>query len=391
VTWAQRTPHDAPAVAHELAAGLDDRARALGERLTASPEPWLASQLGVLAWHASPLLREDYARRAAAAAAYREAAGITDPGQAIAPEPHRGNPELDRMRQAAIQALEICDETEIIRRMTHGQLQARILDGDRVLASAPPDVSPELRLTAQAEADAWQQSADAKIKHDQTRSANVTALARQVATRREQLEAANARYEKWATDTSSRREAAGKARAELERRELAQQTAGQRHSESEGEPQTVAEWWHQLEADLAAVDRAIEREHQAAIAVGQPWPPQRATQAETRHAEAAAVIARLQRDGYRPEPNPDPEAPTSEPAVANTAAFAPQHEPSDRPARLDALQACAGEAVHRIAAGNAAREARTQYTARLEREAHAQAGPAAQRQAEILDGIEMEL
>jgi hypothetical protein len=47
------------------------RARALGERLTASPEPWLASQLGVLAWHASPLLREDYARRAAAAAAYR--------------------------------------------------------------------------------------------------------------------------------------------------------------------------------------------------------------------------------------------------------------------------------------------------------------------------------
>ena len=47
--------------------------------------------------------------------------------------------------------------------------------------------------------------------------------------------------------------------------------------------------------------------------------------------------------------------------------------------------------MHRIAAGNAAREARTQYTARLEREAHAQAGPAAQRQAEILDGIEMEL
>ena len=99
VTWAQRTPKDAPAVAHELAAGLDDRARALGEQLAASPEPWLARQLGVLAPHASPLLREDYARRAAAAAAYREAAGITDPGQAIAPEPHRGNPELDHLRR----------------------------------------------------------------------------------------------------------------------------------------------------------------------------------------------------------------------------------------------------------------------------------------------------
>ena len=124
-------------MAHELAAGLDQRARALGEQLAASPEPWLASQLGVLAPHASPLLREDYARRAAAAAAYREAAGITDPGQAIAPEPHRGNPELDHLRQAAIRALEIRDETEIIRRMTHGELEARILDGDRALGQRP--------------------------------------------------------------------------------------------------------------------------------------------------------------------------------------------------------------------------------------------------------------
>jgi hypothetical protein len=65
VTWAQRTPKDAPAVAHELAAGLDQRARALGEQLAVSPEPWLARRLGVLAPHASPLLREDYARRAA--------------------------------------------------------------------------------------------------------------------------------------------------------------------------------------------------------------------------------------------------------------------------------------------------------------------------------------
>jgi hypothetical protein len=98
VTWGQRTPKEAPAVAHEIAGGLDHRARALGEQLAASPEPWLASQLGVLAPHASPLLREDYARRAGAAAAYREAAGITDPGQAIAPGPHRGNPELDHLR-----------------------------------------------------------------------------------------------------------------------------------------------------------------------------------------------------------------------------------------------------------------------------------------------------
>ena len=233
VTWAQRTPKDAPAVAHELAAGLDHRARALGEQLAASPEPWLASQLGVLAPHASPLLREDYARRAAAAAAYREAAGITDPDQAIAPEPHRGNPELDHLRQAAIRALEIRDETEIIRRMTQGELEARILDAERAQASAPPDVSRELRLTAQAEADAWQQSADAESGTTRPhRRARRRSPARWQPSR-EQLEAANARYEKWAADTSSRREAAGKARAELERRGLARQTAEQRQPEPE--------------------------------------------------------------------------------------------------------------------------------------------------------------
>jgi hypothetical protein len=390
VTWAQRTPKDAPAVAHELAAGLDQRARALGEQLAASPEPWLASQLGVLAPHASPLLREDYARRAAAAAAYREAAGITDPRQAIAPGPHRGNPELDHLRQGAIRALEIRDETEILRRMTQGQLEARILDAERALASAPPDVSGELRLTAQAEADAWQQSADAQIRHHPAGSADAAALARHLAAQREQLETANARYQTWAVGTSSRREAAGKASAELQLRQLAQQTAGQRHAEPEDEPQTVAEWWRQLDAGLAAVDRAIERERQAAIAAGQPWPPRRAAQAGTTHAEAAAVIGRPLRDGYRPEPNPDPEALTCEPAAAKTGALAPRHEPGGRPARLDSLQARADQAVHRIAAGNDAREARAQYTARREREAHTQAEPAAQRQAEASDGMEIE-
>jgi hypothetical protein len=389
VTWAQRTPKDAPAVAHELAAGLDGRTRALGEQLAASPEPWLAKKLGVLAPHASPLLRQDYARRAAAAATYREAAGITDPGQAIAPGPHRGNPELDHLRQAAIRALEIRDETEILHRMTPGELEARILAGDRALVSAPPDISRDLRLTAQAEADAWQQAADAQTSHDPAGSADAAALAHQLAARREQLEAASARYETWAADTSGKRDTAGKARAELERREPAQRTAG-RQAEAGSEPQTLMEWWRQFETDLAAVDQALEREQQAAIAAGQPWPPQRTAQPETTHPEAAAVITRPQRDGYRPEPNPDPETLTSEPAAANPAAPTPQHEPGGRPARLDALQARADQAAHRIAADGATREARAHYTARREREAHAQAEPAAERQAEALNGIEIE-
>ena len=134
-TWAQRTPISAPPIAHELAAGLDDRTRALGERLTASPEPWLARQLGVLAPSASPALREEYTRRAGIAAAYREAAGITDPEQAVSPMPHRGNPELENMRKAVFMALEIRDEADIIHGLDHGELEARALQAN---APAPP-------------------------------------------------------------------------------------------------------------------------------------------------------------------------------------------------------------------------------------------------------------
>jgi hypothetical protein len=141
--------------------------------------------------------------------------------------------------------------------MTQGELEARVLDGERALASAPPDVSRELRRTAQAEANAWQESANAEIKHDQPESAGAKALARHMAAQREQLEAANARYEKWATDTSSRRKAAGKAKTELERRGLAQQTAEHRQAEPECEPQTIMEW-SDSEADgqPSADDRA---------------------------------------------------------------------------------------------------------------------------------------
>ena len=335
-------------MAHELAAGLDDRARALGERLAASPEPWLAKPLGILAPHASPLLREDYARRAAAAAAYREAAGITDPGQAIAPEPHRGNPELDDLRRTAIRALEIRDETEIVRGMTQGELEARILDGDRALASAPPDVSRELRLTAQAEADAWQQSADAEIRYDQAGSANAKALARHMAAQREQLEAANASYETWAADTSGRRETAGKARTELERRGLAQQTAGT--APSRGRKRTADH------GGVVAPARSRPRRRRPGHRARAPGRARRRQALATRaHAPTRA----------RGRAEPDSSA-RSYPEADS------QSGPDDQAALLDRLLGRAAEAAQRFAAENADRKARAKYATRLEREAYAQ-------------------
>ena len=358
-TWAQRTPASAPPVAHELAAGLDDRARALGERLTASPEPWLARQLGVLAPGASPALREEYTRRAGIAAAYREAAGITHPDQAVSLMPHRGNPELETMRKAVLTALEIRDEADIIRGLDRGELEARALQGERARAAAPPDVSSQLRLTAQAETDARRQAADARAQHDHTGAASATALAARLAAERQLLEAGNARYEQWSADTRATRDAAGEAAAELQRRGHAQPD-GEPHPQPEGQPQLMARW-QQHEADAEAVKCADANEHQGASNTGDPRPTQRV-----------------------PDMNP-PSASKPEPRTS------PEHDPgqSDRAARLDELLARADQAARRIATQQAERQASIEYATRMELEAQTQAE--AGQQAQARDEAELEL
>ena len=101
------------------------------------------------------------------------------------------------MRNAVFTAMEIRDEAAILHGMHRGELEGRVLAAERAQASAPPDVSGTLRLTAQAEADALQQSADAEIQHDETGEATAKALAAQLAAERQRLEAGNARYETW--------------------------------------------------------------------------------------------------------------------------------------------------------------------------------------------------
>jgi hypothetical protein len=273
VTWAQRTAENAPVLAHELAAGLDDRRRELGERALANPEPWLTRHLGPPPGpDASPVLRDDYARRAGTAAAYREAWGITDPDQAVSFSPHPG-PELEALRKDTFRALEIADEQAEIRAMSRGDLEAQVLEGDRAQATAPPDMSSQLRVTAQNAAGAWQQSADAKVEHDQEQAENARSLAAVLAVQMNRLEAADERFEEWSARTASTREIAGKAKAELQRR--GQQPPGR---EAPG-PQSMTAWWREFQADVDAVDRAIEREHQAAVYDSQPWPPERKPEA----------------------------------------------------------------------------------------------------------------
>ena len=386
VTWAQRTPETAPALAHELAAGLDDRRRELGERAIANPEPWLTRHLGPPPGpDASPVLREDYARRAGTAAAYREVRGITDPQQAVSFAPHPG-PELEALRNDTFRALEIVGAHAEIRAMSRGELEAQVLQADRAQATAPPDTSSQLRLTAEAEADAWQQAADAEADHDQLGAENARSLAATLAAEASRLEAANARYEEWSARTAGTREIAGKARAELQRR--GQDLSARRAPE----PQDMASWWREFQAHADAVDRALDREHQAAICEGRPWPPVRKPDAGHEEPEAAAPEREPQPGQSRPgmpEASTEPEPSATEPEIPEPEAAGPVPADDGRTARLDELQARADEAARRIDAQQAELDASGQHTARIQRET--QAEPEADRQAETPHDMEMEL
>jgi hypothetical protein len=331
--------------------------------------------------------------------------------------------------------------------MTQGELEARTLDGERAQATAPPEVSSQLRATAQAEADYWQQSAAAQARGDQAGTANAEKLARLLASHRQQLEASAARYEQWSATTLDVRETAGKAKAELERRGLAPQPAGPQHAGHESEPQTMADWLAELDRDLEAASTALAAQHAHAEAAGQPWPApdlwwdahltevHTQMDAQTRDlalqfpvtdAEIkAAAETGAGRQDTRPVPAvtaamaaqtgsetagrprqhgrhswPETDAKTPEPPQAAAAGPEPEPEPGTeadpQPDGQDNQAACLGqalaeasEAAQRLAAERQARQARAAYALRREREA--QAAPEAGAQAETRGDAEIEL
>ena len=214
-SWAARTPVAASELAKTTADALDQRITELGQRMLERPEPWLMQHLGMLSPDASPLLREEYARRAGIAAAYREAAGITDPSIAISLSGHKGSPELETLRQDTIRALEIPDDEALIRAASPGELEAQVRRGEQAQAAAP-EPAHELRAVSLAEAEARVRAADPDV--DEPAKAEAASLAVILGGQRTELEAAQADYERWSADTAEDRESAGQAKAELERR-----------------------------------------------------------------------------------------------------------------------------------------------------------------------------
>jgi len=174
-------------------------------------------RLGVLSPDASPLLREDYVRRAGIAAGYREAARITDPSIAVSLYGHKGCPELETMRQDTIRALEIPNEEALIRAATPGELETRVVRGQQAQAAAP-EPAHELRAVSLAEAEAKIRAADPDT--DEAARTEAASLAAIFSSQRAELEAVQTEYERWSAETAEDRESAGQAQAELERRRL---------------------------------------------------------------------------------------------------------------------------------------------------------------------------
>jgi hypothetical protein len=354
--------------ARQAARMMDARTRAIGEQLADRPEPWLAGRLGPPPQQPGAL-RDDWIGRAGRAGFYRQAHGITDPDVALGDLPV-GNPELRMLWEQAHRDLEIPADEVRVRAKTRAELERTVPAYVRAAETAPADLSRQFgyhrqqaawleRQAEQAEADG-----DARLAHDSR------AAAAEQSRQADQLSAAQDTREEWDRAHEAQRLAARAARQELDRRGI---EPGSR------EPESLTGWWRHFQADAEAAERAIGRQHQAAIDAGQPWPSTPGAAARTPELEAQEVIERLQRDGYLPGPGPEhrkPQARTPEPAQPQ-----PEPEPEAEPGteaglseRIDASIRRVQEVGQRAAAdAEAEQHERSGYAARIAQQAQYEA------------------
>ena len=219
------------------------------------------------------------------------------------------------------------------------------------------------RQAEQAEADG-----DAQLASDSR------AAAAEETRQADELSAAQDTRDAWDRAHEAKRLAARAARQELDRR-------GIEPEPEHREPESLTGWWRQFEADAQAAERALDRQHQAAIDAGQPWPPKPAA-TRAPHPEAQNVIERLQRDGYLPGPGPEQKEPQA--GIPNLPSPSPSRNVRQRPEReldvserIDASIRRVQEAGQRAAAdAEAEQQERSGYAARIAQEAQYEAEPA---------------
>jgi len=221
--WAERAPRNAPEPVREAGRMLDGRQAELGRQLAGRPPHW-----ALQAWGVPPAgpgaLREDWERRAGIVESYREAAGITDPAQAIGPVPS-GQAQLREAFHASVAALELPDDQALLRAQGRGELEAQVAGYDRAAALAPRDVQAEIGEREQDWQDAQARAHGARYALDAEVAAEAEAQASDAAADLTRLAVADAARREWAEAHAGQAQAARAAEGELQRRDQAGRVA----------------------------------------------------------------------------------------------------------------------------------------------------------------------
>lgn len=217
-TWAERDPAQAETEAiPEADRALDARQAELGRQQAEKPQPWALEAWGVPpSAQASAALRADWEKQAGIVASYREAVGITDPGQAIGPMPKTA--EVREAWFASVRAMEFESPEALAAAMTRGELEAKRAEFERERVFAPADVSRELDAVSRVEHVTRTQAEQARTIGDTTAEASATTLADKLAAARDTLNVKQAARNEWAEAHATQKEAAQMAQAELARR-----------------------------------------------------------------------------------------------------------------------------------------------------------------------------
>ena len=303
-TWAERTPPDAPEPAREAAAMLDARQAELGRQVAAQPPEWALQAWGVPPAEPGPL-RDDWERRAATVESYREAAGITDPAQAIGPVP-TGQAQLREAFAASVRALELADDQALLKAMGRGQLEAQVSAYERAAALAPRDVSPELEVADRLHKSDLARAQAAREAGRNTEADTAEILAGMTADELAGLRVADAARREWAEAHAGEAQAARDAEGELRRRDQAERAdrAAARQAAQEQQAESDAEFTARLDQMVAEAE-------------GREWvPPEPGTEPEPEpqpeplsEAEFWADLDRIVAESERsPEPEPEAEA-----------------------------------------------------------------------------------
>ena len=303
-TFAERVPGGAAPEIAEAYQAADARQADLGRELAERPEEW-----AVRAWGEPPVeagaLRDDWERRAGLVGAYREAAGIADPKQAIGPVP-ASKGVLREMFRASVIALELPDDRALLAAMGNEDLEARLVERERAVALAPADVSVRLDSVERQRAAAVRQVEQAQAAADIALARSAEALVRVHDGQLSGLRVADTAHREWAEAHAGLETTAMAAARELRGRGLAERipVTDAEVAEASAEPRPFPEIDPADAARLKA-KQAAEREAYRQAEAGRWADRIPVTDAELEQARAKDAERAEAGKGGRPEVSPE--------------------------------------------------------------------------------------